>query len=100
MGSPDVYGSSGEEEVRFLLSKPDAVVLCCPVQASGSTGASTYLQAQQQPVTQDAQGSAAAAESFVTQALSQLRAQQGQPVTQAGSSAGRQLLQDAADDKV
>lgn len=55
-------------------------------------GASTYLQAQQQPVTQDAQGPAAAAESFVTQALSQLRAQQGQPVTQADSSAGRRLL--------
>lgn len=49
------------------------------VQGSGSAQAGQYLQAQQ-PVVQDAQGPAAAAESFVTQVLSQLSAQQGQPI--------------------
>ena len=38
-----------------------------------------YLQAQQ-PAAQHAEGPAAAAESFVTQALGQLRVQEGQPV--------------------
>ncbi len=45
----------------------------------------TYFQAQQsQQQVQDAQGPAAAVESYVTQALGQLQAQQGLPVTQMG----------------
>ena len=45
----------------------------------------TYFQAQQpQQQAQDAQGPAAAVENYVTQALGQLQAQQGLPVTQMG----------------
>ena len=62
------------------------------VQAYGNTQAATYFQAQQQlqqQQVQDAQGPAAAAESFVTQALAQLQAQQGLPVTQMGAQTSR-----------
>ena len=68
------------------------------VQANGNTQQATYFQ-EQQPQMQVAQAPAAAvaAESYVTQALSQLRAQQGQPVTQMdATSLGRRLLKHAA----
>ena len=45
---------------------------------------------------QDAQGPAAAAESFVTQALAQLQAQQGLPVTQMGAKTPRQFIHSAS----
>jgi len=67
------------------------------VQANGNTQQATYFQ-EQQPQTQVTQAPAAAvaAESYVTQALSQLRAQQGQPVTQMdATSLGRRLLKHA-----
>lgn len=55
------------------------------VQAYNNMQTATYFQAQQpQQQAQDAQGPAAAVESYVTQALGQLQAQQGLPVTHMG----------------
>lgn len=64
------------------------------VQANGNMQQATYFQ-EQQPQMHGAQAPAAAvaAKSYVTQALSQLRAQQGQPVAQMdATSLGRRLL--------
>ena len=77
--------NAGDSETA--TSRTHFLVLMHPgaVQANGNTQTAAYFQAlQPQQQAQDAQGPAAAAESYVTQALAQLQAQQGLPVTQMG----------------